>query len=302
VTEGLGAQFTAWHTYSDNGPYIVRHSLPPACGQEPHQRLQVINNVAPQLRIDCASWWSECGHEVTNDVRLLAGHPWTFQAAYFDAGAADTHTATIDWSDGNQEPATVTRDAKEGEGATGVVRAQHTFMSCESFAVNVEISDDDGGRSSDTVAVLVDEAAPEITCPPTAVVEGTSPEGAPAPLGTPKVVGGYCGFETTNDGRDLYPYGTSEVHWVVRNVDETFDEEQQESVRYEASCTQQVKVVTLRCDFNRDGRLDNDDFRGLLESLWRGPYREALDVNADGRYDAREFAICFGRINRKEPR
>ena len=155
---------------------------------------------------------------------------------------------------------------------------------------------------TETVAVLVDEAAPVITCPPTAVVEGTSPDGAPAGLGTPKVLGGHCGFEATNDGKDLYPYGTSEVHWVVRNNDQTFDEDKQQWVRHEARCTQQVKVVTLRCDFNRDGRLDNGDFGGLLESLWRGQYREALDMNADGRFDSREFATCFERINRKAPR
>jgi hypothetical protein len=301
-TPGVGTQFTAWHTYSDNGSRIVRHSLPVACGQEPHARLQVINNQAPRMRIDCESWWSECSSQPTNDVRLFAGQPWTLQAAYYDAGAADTHTATIDWGDGNQEPATVTRDAQQDDGVTGAVRAQHTFMSCDSFAVDVELADDDGGRAIETVAVLVDEAAPVIACPPTVVVEGTSPLGAPATLGTPKVVGGYCGLETSHDGKDLYPYGTSVVHWVVRNVDATFDEDGQQWIRREASCTQQVKVVTRRCDFNRDGSVDRDDFGGLMDSLWRGQYREALDVNADGRYDPREFAVCFERINRKEPR
>jgi hypothetical protein len=298
ITPNVGAQFTAWHTYSDNGPYMVRHSLPAACGQQSHTRLQVINNVAPRMRIDCESWWSECSSQPVNDVRLLAGQPWTFQAAYYDAGAADAHVATVDWGDGNESAMTVTPDTQSDDGVTGVIEAQHTFMNCETFAVNVDLADDDGGHAIETVAVLVDEATPVVTCPSTVVVEGTSPVGAPANLGRPSVIGGYCGgIEAANDARDVYPYGITEVHWVVRNVHESFDPQTQEPVRHEAGCTQAVKVVNRRCDFNRDGKLDDLDRRGLLESLQGGKYLEAGDLNGDGRYSSQEFATCFWRVS-----
>lgn len=301
VTPEIGARFSAWHSYADNGPYMVRHSLPVACGQDPHTRLQIVNNVAPRLRLGCDSWWSECSGRGGQDVRLYAGHPWTLQAAYLDAGWSDTHVANVDWGDGNQEAMSVTTEAvSEFDGVSGVIHAQHTFKSCETFAVSLEMVDDDGGRTSETIGVLVDEAPPEVTCPPTAVVEGTSTFGAPAALGNPKVVGGVCGLETTNDARDIYPYGDSIVHWTVRNQHESFNPETLEPVRHEASCTQTVKVVTRRCDFNRDGVVDMADYRELFVHPKERVYASAGDLDGDGHYNAQEWAVCFWRIRGRD--
>ncbi|TPW17944.1 MAG: PDK repeat-containing protein, partial [bacterium] len=72
-------------------------------------------------------------------------------ATFMDAGALDTHTATVDWGDGTSTAAVVS-------GMT--VQAQHAFGDNATYDVVVTVRDDDGGLSSATFKAVIANAAP----------------------------------------------------------------------------------------------------------------------------------------------
>ena len=87
------------------------------------------------------------------DTSLLLGATLNAQLATFtDAGAADTHVATIDWGDGSAV-ATGTLDQ-----ALGTVSGSHTYATDDLFTLTVTVTDDDGGVGSDTLIVDVQDA------------------------------------------------------------------------------------------------------------------------------------------------
>jgi acetyl esterase/lipase len=67
-----------------------------------------------------------------------------------DPGAADTHTATVDWGDGHTGPATVDR-------STGAVTvdARHDYARAGRYPVTLTVADDDGGSATWTGTVDV---------------------------------------------------------------------------------------------------------------------------------------------------
>ena len=85
------------------------------------------------------------------------GYP--LEATFTDAGSADTHTATIDWGDGSRLEL-VTIAGTESGGVTGDhryrpkvrhVKSSHTHTKAKSYTVTVCVTDDDGGRSCDSL-------------------------------------------------------------------------------------------------------------------------------------------------------
>jgi len=77
------------------------------------------------------------------------------EAEFVDPGVEDTHTATIDWQDGAVEPGQVVEDES-------VVRGEHLYQDDGELAVEVCVTDDDGGTGCGTVDVSVHNRAPVV--------------------------------------------------------------------------------------------------------------------------------------------
>ncbi len=108
------------------------------------------------------------------DLVVRLASPTELAAAFTDAGLADVHTATVDWGDGTVLPAVVTAT---GPGA-GAVAASHLYAALGTYAVEVCVTDDDGGVGCDSLLVEVLLAVPAsdvaITVAPSAEGEPTS--------------------------------------------------------------------------------------------------------------------------------
>jgi PKD repeat protein len=76
--------------------------------------------------------------------------PVVVGADFTDAGAHDTHTATIDWGDGNTESAPVAQGA-----GSGIVSASHTFAASGTFTITIGVTDDDGATDTATTSVVI---------------------------------------------------------------------------------------------------------------------------------------------------
>ncbi len=78
-------------------------------------------------------------------------------AAFTDANAPDTHTATIDWGDGTVEAGTVVES-----GGSGTVSGSHVYQDDDGgpFTVTVTVTDDSTVSDSDTLAANVANVDP----------------------------------------------------------------------------------------------------------------------------------------------
>ena len=88
---------------------------------------------------------------------LRAGTPVTAALAFGDAGALDTHEATVSWGDGTTSRATVVGHAAS---------ASHTYATAGLYTVSVVLTDDDGGsaaRTAATYTIVVDPTAGFVT-------------------------------------------------------------------------------------------------------------------------------------------
>ncbi len=86
----------------------------------------------------------------TFEDKAVEGETLTVSGAFTDVGTLDSHTATIDWGDGNVTPATVV----QGSGS-GTYTADHAYVAGGVYNVTVTVTDDDtGSDSAMTLAVV----------------------------------------------------------------------------------------------------------------------------------------------------
>jgi uncharacterized repeat protein (TIGR01451 family) len=127
---------TPTHTYADNGVYTVTLTVTDTLGAAGQDTLRVtVENAPPSLG-------------PLSDQTLVEDTLLTVSVTYTDPGAADTHTAQIDWGDG-----TVTAGAVDP--LTGVVSGSHIYATPGSYTLTITITDDDGGVDSLSVTVTV---------------------------------------------------------------------------------------------------------------------------------------------------
>jgi RHS repeat-associated protein len=141
--EGGGA-FANAHPYSDDGVFTVTLMLNDESGATVEDSLLVtVANAAPVIPASVPGAANE-------------GSSFVLSLGFTDAGAADTHTALIDWGDGSPlEPATVLQAA-----GGGIITATHTYQDDGNYNPVVTVEDDDGDSGTGTVVVNVAGVAP----------------------------------------------------------------------------------------------------------------------------------------------
>jgi PKD repeat protein len=126
-------------TAPDDGTFTVTLTVcddtspTPRCVDDPAS--VVVGNVAPSV---------DAGADQSVDGLTVSLPP----ATYTDPGAADTHTATVDWGDGNPTSAAV-------DPATRTVSASHTYAAAGTYPGQVCVTDDDGGTGCDGFSATV---------------------------------------------------------------------------------------------------------------------------------------------------
>ena len=127
------------HVYAEDGTYTLSVTLNDNEGGETSDSILVtVTNLPPVVNAG-----SDQSVNVNDTIMV--------NASYSDAGIQDTHTATINWGDGNSEPVNAT---PTGAG-TGTVSAQHAYASTGNFTVEVCVTDSDNSTGCDTILVEV---------------------------------------------------------------------------------------------------------------------------------------------------
>ncbi|MCA9214985.1 MAG: VCBS repeat-containing protein, partial [Planctomycetales bacterium] len=143
------------HTYADNGIYTVSVTVADSLSRSNQSESSaVIENVRPSLT-------QTVDVEVFED-ELLAITAGTFTDPGFNnntAGTQETFSATIDWGDGTPvDSATVTViNGGIGTLTSGAIGGSHTYAAPGTYTARVTVIDDDGGLSSTTFSVQVNQ-------------------------------------------------------------------------------------------------------------------------------------------------
>ncbi|MBN2146219.1 MAG: PKD domain-containing protein, partial [Anaerolineales bacterium] len=87
-----------------------------------------------------------------DDQTVLEDAELVISVTYSDSGSADTHTAQIDWGDGNVTEGVV-------DAVNGKVNGSHTYAAPGTYSLILTLHDDDDGTDSLTVEVVVSPAS-----------------------------------------------------------------------------------------------------------------------------------------------
>ena len=120
-------------TYGDDGTFdVILTVTDPAGATDVVTTTVEITNVSPTVG------------PITGPVEpVLVGTEVTVGADFTDPGTLDTHMGTIDWGDGSVLAADLTET-----GGSGSVSGMHTYTTPGVYAVQVSVTDDDGGTGA----------------------------------------------------------------------------------------------------------------------------------------------------------
>jgi len=122
------------HAYADNGVYTVTLTVTDDDGGSTSDTLLVtVANVAPVVNAG-------------DDQLADEGSSVSFSGGFTDAGSADTHTMLWDFGDGAT--------------ASGTLSPSHAYADNGVYTVTLTVTDDDGGSTSDTLTMTVNNVAP----------------------------------------------------------------------------------------------------------------------------------------------
>jgi PKD repeat protein len=125
------------HVYEDNGKYAVTLTITDDDGDSDTDTiLLIVNNVAPIA-------------DAGSDLTVTEGDIISFGGNFVDPGALDTHI--IKWNLG------------DGTIISDTLYPTHVYEDNGVFTVMLTVTDDDGDTSSDTLIVIVNNAAPVVT-------------------------------------------------------------------------------------------------------------------------------------------
>ena len=125
------------HQFANNGVYTVTLTVTDGDGGETTETLEVtVNNVAPVIS------------ELIGDTNINEGDVANFNAEAIDSG---NDTLTYTWDFGDESELVI------GQNVT------HTFTNNGTYTVTLTVTDGDGGETTDTLEVIVNNVAPVIT-------------------------------------------------------------------------------------------------------------------------------------------
>jgi hypothetical protein len=131
------------HIYGDNAVYDVVATVTDDDGGSGNDTAPLtILNVAPTV------------DAMATVNGISEGQTATVSATFTDPGFLDTHTATVDWDDGNGAQVADLQDLAAG--------IDQEYGDNGNYNVTVTITDDDGGSGDDTVVVAVANLDPDV--------------------------------------------------------------------------------------------------------------------------------------------
>lgn len=163
-TPGANANFSA-ENYDGPGQRVVlvkgQHPTDPTfLGQsDPIPVVIRIRNVAPSLQ--SLTLVDGLGLEVGTDTPFaLKNLDYFLEGSFTDSGKLDTQSASIQWGDGAIDPSSdfMTFNDAFG-GALGLVQHGHVYTAPGSVQIELEVVDDDGGRTAAALEIQVVSAA-----------------------------------------------------------------------------------------------------------------------------------------------
>jgi len=131
-----GNDFSSGHSYQNPGTYTVTVTVTDSQGATTTQTLTItVLNVAPTVGTI----------NFPSSVAVNSANPLSVN--FTDPGTIDTHTAAINWGDGNTTTGVVT----ESHGS-GSVSGNHTYTTPGSYTVTVTVTDNNNGAGSKTTS------------------------------------------------------------------------------------------------------------------------------------------------------
>ncbi|MCU0962920.1 MAG: PKD domain-containing protein, partial [Pirellulaceae bacterium] len=129
---------TASFLYAQDGAYGVSLRVTDTAGSVAIDETTVtVRNVAPAV-------------SPMSDVQTLAGSSVLLQTTFTDPGRRDTHTAVINWGDGQVTPAAVASALGQGS-----VSAEHVYANAGEYTARLEVTDEAGDAGTALTRVTV---------------------------------------------------------------------------------------------------------------------------------------------------
>ena len=137
---------TATLTYSDNLAILAGLRVTDDSGEQDSQH-------TPLTFLNLPAGVIAGSLPITTEGSLLNLAPATFT----DPGRADTHTATVNWGDGQ----TITATVNELNGSGSVI-ASHAYADNGLYPVTICVTDDDGATGCDSLPATINNAPPQV--------------------------------------------------------------------------------------------------------------------------------------------
>ena len=162
LTEG---SFDGAHTYADNGIYTVTVTISDDDGGSVSDTFTVVvNNVTPELLVAPDQTIDEGTELSITDIGSFTDPG--FDNPLNEGGeTSERFTFAVDWGDGSDVdsgPATIDVPGSVGMPTAGSFDGAHTYADNGIYTVNVTVSDDDGGSTTETFAVTVNNVTPTL--------------------------------------------------------------------------------------------------------------------------------------------